>query len=161
MPTWWIFVPTSEFSPHIKNFILSPKNVRKIIIIAIANILAGQKILAPKMTPIKTVVTRVIHINFYCCEIFTFPLKFELSDFYPRGEILIYDNKYIVICLLLKCQPIFLLIVSYLTRLKASLERRNPTIWKYFPPPFIFLIMVIFTKSSVFDINISLHLLFA
>ena len=47
------------------------------------------------------------------------PVGFELQNFYPRGKIFEFDNKYIIRCLLLKYRLIFLLVFLYLTRLKA------------------------------------------
>ena len=47
-----------------------------------------------------------------------FPIKFELQNFYPMGEIFALD-KYIIRCLLLKYWLTFFFIFLYLARLKA------------------------------------------
>ena len=47
------------------------------------------------------------------------PVRFELQNFYARGKIFKFDNKYIIRCLLLKYRLLFLLLFMYLTRLKA------------------------------------------
>ena len=62
------------------------------------------------------------------------PVRFELQNFYPRGKIFEFDNKYIIRCLLLKYWLIFLLVFLYLTRLKARqiLSRLVKNISLYF-----------------------------
>ena len=62
------------------------------------------------------------------------PVRFELQNFYPRGKIFKFDNKYIIRCLLLKYRLIFLLVFLYLTSLKARqiLSRLVKSISLYF-----------------------------
>ena len=65
------------------------------------------------VTPFKNVLIRFIHANFTFWEILIFPIRFELQNFYPRGEIMEFDNKYIIQCLLLKYPLIFYSSLSF------------------------------------------------
>ena len=83
--------------------------------------------------------------KFYFLQILMSPVRFKLQNFYPRGKIFEFDNKYIIRCLLLKYWLIFLLVFLYLTRLKACqilsrlvknislyFKRRHLIIYNYF-----------------------------
>ena len=61
----------------------------------------------------------VIRAIFQFWEILSVPIRFELQNLYPRGEIFECDNKYIIKCLPLKYRLIFLLIFLYSTCPKA------------------------------------------
>ena len=48
------------------------------------------------------------------------PVRFELQNFYPRGKIFKFDNKYIIRCLLLKYRLIFFTHLSVFDSPKGS-----------------------------------------
>ena len=116
-PSGGFFTPPSEFLPHLENFSPNPKIVRNTIIIANANIFTGQKNLPtlictlPPLSPKKR--SHPPPTIFTVWEIFLFLIRFELQNFYPRGKIFEFDNKYIVRCLLLEYLLIILLVFLY------------------------------------------------
>ena len=48
------------------------------------------------------------------------PVRFELQNFYPRGNFFEFDNKYIIRCLLLKYRLIFFTCLSVFDSPKGS-----------------------------------------
>ena len=123
-----IFTLPSDLLLHVENFTPNHENFRNTMTMQILIFSKVEKFYSPpKFVPLpsKKCLNLSEYCNFYFLGNINF-FRFELQDFYPRGKIFNFDNKYIMYIYIYIYIYIYLFVFLYLNRLKACQMLSRP-----------------------------------